>query len=655
MNPSGPPESILARSHAQLQTALSAGLIATWYWELATDTVFADRNLSRLFAVSEAQGAAGLPLATFLAAIHPDDRVPVQAQITQTLASGHAYEAEYRVVDATGATRWVLARGQVEVDAAGQAVAFPGVLIDQTDRRRATRQFQENEQRLALAIDAAELGTWDYNLVTGELVWTDRCKALFGLPPEAEISYDVFLAGTHPDDRDRAHAAVQAALQPGSGPFRLEYRTVGFDDGRVRWVRSNGRALFDESGRAYRFLGTLLDITESKHTEAELGRRVAERTAQVAEAVQQLRLVLDASLNSIIAMTAVRDETRQIVDFRMDLANEAVLRSNFMRPEELIGKTLLDVFPGNRDSGFFDLYVRVVETGEAGQSTAYYRDDSGLEGWFEVSAVKQGTEGVVVTFMNVTERHLQEQRLQRSVQQLEEFAYVASHDLQEPLRKIQSFTDRLLLRHAATFEPGAIDLFERLQKAAKRMQALVSDLLAYSRLTPRQEKPVQLVDLQEVLTDVLDDLEAAVQASAAQLHADPLPQLPGDPTQLRQLLQNLITNALKFTKPGAAPHVDITAREVGRADLPQAVLDQKSERWLLLCVKDQGIGFDDQYRERIFQAFQRLHGRDEYEGTGIGLAIVQKVAERHGGLVTATGQPGEGAEFCVYLPMDQAN
>lgn len=649
----GTPDFVRTRSHAHLQMALGAGLIATWYWDLTLDLIYADQNLSRLFSITEADGAAGLPLSRFLEVIHPDDLPLVQRQIDQALRVAGALEADFRIVDAQGLNHWVLARGQVQTDDAGRPVAFPGVLIDQTERKQAEIQAQENEQRLGLAVEAAELGTWDYNLRTGELTWSDRCKALFGLPPEAEITYDVFLAGTHPDDRERATTAVAAALQPGSGPFQLEYRTVSFADGRVRWVRSNGRALFDEAGVAYRFLGTLLDVTDSKNLEAELNRRVAERTAQAEEAVHQLRLVLDASLNSIIAMTALRDETGQVVDFRMNMANEAVLRSTFRRPEDFVGSTLLDVFPGNRDNGFFDLYARVVETGEPGQSVQYYRDDQGLEGWFEVSAVKQGTDGVVVTYMNITERKLQEQRLQRSIEQLEEFAYVASHDLQEPLRKIQSFTDRLLLRYAPTFEPDAIALFERLQKAARRMQLLVTDLLAYSRLTPRQERPFQPIDLNALVAEVLDDLAEAIRTTAATVHVDDLPEISGDATQLRQLLQNLLSNALKFHQPGRPPRVEVTARLVGKQDLPRAVPDQKSERWLLLGVKDDGIGFDEQYREKIFQAFQRLHGRDTYEGTGIGLAIVQKVAERHGGLVSAAGTPGAGAEFCVYLPMDR--
>jgi PAS domain S-box-containing protein len=644
-------DELLRRSHSQLQTALAAGLIATWYWELNRDLIYVDANLAALFAVPAHQGAAGLTLEVFLEAIHPQDRERVQERITDSLLSGKPYESEYRVMDAAGTTRWVMARGQIQRDARGNPVSFPGVLIDITDRKLAEARFAESEERLVMAVEAAQLSTWDFYPQSGELVWSDRCKALFGLPPDAAISYGTFLEGLHPDDRAATDAAVRQTLLADQGMFRAEFRLVPFDGGPIRWVRSTGRVFFDDAGQAHRFVGTLLDITESKQTEAELTRRVAEQTAEAELTLQQLRTTLDASLNSIIAMTAVRDEAGQIIDFRMDMANAAVLQSALQAPEQIIGRNLLEVFPGNRANGFFDLYVRVIETGQSEQSVQYYRDETGLEGWFEVSAVRQGESSLVVTYMNITERKLQERNLEESLRQLEEFAFVASHDLQEPLRKIQQFTDRILLKHATSFDGPTQELFNRLRKAAGRMQLLVNDLLTYSRLTPRDPIPMAPVDLRALLDEVLDDLSAPIRETGARVEIQQLPTVHGNASQLQQLFQNLLSNALKFTPKDRTPRVLVRGEVLHRSELPQARPAQKNERWLQLSVTDNGIGFEDQYREKIFQAFQRLHRREDYEGTGIGLAICQRVAERHGGFITAQSQPGTGSTFAFYLPL----
>jgi PAS domain S-box-containing protein len=222
--------------------------------------------------------------------------------------------------------------------------------------------------------------------------------------------------------------------------------------------------------------------------------------------------------------------------------------------------------------------------------------------------------------------------------ELQDFAYVASHDLQEPLRKVQAFSDRVLSRFAADLDPQAVDYLRRIDAAANRMQVLIDDLLAYSRVTS-QGQPFVPVALREVLDDVLSDLEVRIEDSGAVVEAEDLPVVECDRTQMRQLLQNLVANAIKFRAPGRAPRIRIAAS--APADLPHA---------LLLSVEDNGIGFDPAYAERIFAPFQRLHGRHEYDGTGIGLAVVRRIVERHHGRIVAIGRPGEGARFEVTLP-----
>jgi signal transduction histidine kinase len=244
--------------------------------------------------------------------------------------------------------------------------------------------------------------------------------------------------------------------------------------------------------------------------------------------------------------------------------------------------------------------------------------------------------------------------LTRSNAGLEQFASVASHDLLEPLRKIQAFGDRLKSVDGATLSPAGSDYLERMQQAAARMRVLVNDLLAYARVAaePRSVVPV---DLAAATRAVLTDLEMQVAHTGGQVEVGPLPTIEGDPLRLRQLLQNLISNALKFRRPEVPSVVIVSAVLLPREDTEHAgpSADVSPLNWLRLTVEDNGIGFEQKYAERIFEGFKRLNGRSAYEGTGIGLALCRQIAEQHGGHITATSTPGQGATLRVTLPLRQ--
>lgn len=268
--------------------------------------------------------------------------------------------------------------------------------------------------------------------------------------------------------------------------------------------------------------------------------------------------------------------------------------------------------------------------------------------WVEWTAITGADCTAYLVGRDVSERQRGDEALRQAHvalaqrnQELQEFAYVASHDLQEPLRKIRVFGERLQ-ESASTLDARSQDHLRRMVLAAERMQALVDSLLAYTRLRSEQ-RPAQPVFLNRTMAGVLSDLELQIQSSAAQLQIEPLPVVLGDPTQMRQLLQNLLSNALKFVAPGQAPVVHISAERLP----PDA---ERPGDWCRLCVSDQGIGFDPHWAERLFAPFQRLHGRHEYEGSGIGLAIVRRVAEQHGGSARAEST-GHGARFLVELPL----
>jgi light-regulated signal transduction histidine kinase (bacteriophytochrome) len=276
----------------------------------------------------------------------------------------------------------------------------------------------------------------------------------------------------------------------------------------------------------------------------------------------------------------------------------------------------------------------------------------------------------VLVFKDITERKRVEEtlaqkaaELARSNTELEQFAFVASHDLQEPLRKIQAFGDRLKAKCDGAIASEARDYLERMQSAAARMRTLIDDLLAFSRVM-RSAQPFIPVDLAAVTKEVLGDLELRIERTGAQVEVGDLPVVEADPLQMRQLLLNLISNGLKFQPPGGAPVLKIQASvvepgvtgQVGSATRGSANSDQPAAVGPLceITIQDNGIGFDEKYAEKIFAVFQRLHGRYEYEGTGVGLAVCRRITDRHHGTITARSRPGEGATFIVTLPVNQS-
>ncbi|XPF93108.1 sensor histidine kinase [Colwellia sp. RE-S-Sl-9] len=237
------------------------------------------------------------------------------------------------------------------------------------------------------------------------------------------------------------------------------------------------------------------------------------------------------------------------------------------------------------------------------------------------------------------------EELARSNRELEDFAFVASHDLQEPLRKIRAFGDRLMTSYASTIDPKGQDYLKRMYNAAERMSNLISDLLEYSRINTRG-KAFVVVSLDQVIHDVIDDLEVAIDESSATIQTTHLPEINGDITQLNQLFLNLLSNAIKFKQDDTPPIISISYKENSVFD---SIL-KKDSLWYEITIKDNGIGFSQEFEDKIFIPFQRLHTRSQYKGTGIGLAICRRIVERHGGEISVKSEINSGTEFTIKVP-----
>ncbi|MDX5346353.1 MAG: PAS domain S-box protein [Hymenobacteraceae bacterium] len=386
------------------------------------------------------------------------------------------------------------------------------------------------------------------------------------------------------------------------------------------------------------FTGIVHDITQLKKAENALR-----------ESENKINSIIQAAVDGIITI-----DTNGI----MEMVNPSAAKLFGYTEEELLGNKINMLMP-EPDRSLHDGYMEHYhQTGEkriigiGREVTGLKKDGPVFPLYLSISEVELNDRKVYTGFIHdITKQKLSEERLrryaaelERSNRELQDFAYVSSHDLQEPLRKIQAFGDRLKTKDYNQLSEQGKDYVDRMLNAAVRMQNLINDLLTFSRVTSKS-KPFERVNLDKILTEVLSDLEVSIEQSGAEIKRTPLPEIDADPTQMRQLFQNLVSNAIKFRKENEKPVVTISSRPVQRkAHMTGTPGDQAVE----ITVEDNGIGFDEKYLGRIFHIFQRLEGQ-KYEGSGIGLAICRKIAVRHGGDITARSKPGEGTRFIVTL------
>ena len=506
-------------------------------------------------------------------------------------------------------------------------------LTDHMTDQQAELRF--NETRLAESQRIAHVGSWEWEIATNRNIWSAETFRIFGLDPHGTApGFDAFIALVEPEHRERVIGAKQKALD-GTAPYHCEYR-IRRPSGDVRIVRSQAEVVRDEAGRPLRMIGINADVTERRHDEARL--RESEAT---------YRSLFDNMLNGFAYCRMLFTDGKPD-DFVYLSVNEAFGALTGLH--NVVGKRVSEVIPGIRESDptLIETYGRVAMTGKPERFEAHL---SALEMWFSVSVYSPRPEHFVAVFDVVTERKQQEQQivelnrtlearvqrrtedLERANRELEAFSYSISHDLRAPLRAINGFSQLLIESEREKLAAESLHMLKRVAHNASRMGELIDDILDYSR-SGRADMKSTNVDMAALARAIVEQLHDNYPAT--QFHCGDLPTVRGDATMLRQILLNLLENGGKFSAQRADAHVDVACATTGGEHV--------------FSVRDNGAGFDMRYADKLFGMFQRMHSEAQFAGTGVGLAIVKRLVERHGGRVWAEAEPGRGAVFYFALP-----
>ncbi|RKD93547.1 PAS domain-containing protein [Halopiger aswanensis] len=513
-------------------------------------------------------------------------------------------------------------------DERGDVFAGMTMAQDITERKERERYLADAKSQLEAATEAGAVGTWEWDIETDTVATDATFARTFGIDPAAAregVSLDRYLDAIHEADRDRVEAEIERAVETG-GEAEAEFRVTNAD-GEIRWVVARGRAECDEAGRPVSFPGAVTDITERKRAQLRL-----ERYTDQLETLFEVLPVGVIVAESDGRIVEVNETAKEIWGGRLFEAESVAEYERYPavwadsgEPVEPDEWTLARVLEGEevRDPDVFEIEAADGERRIISAEGMPIRDAAG--------DVVRG----VVTITDVTDRRENQRKLEESNERLEQFAYAASHDLQEPLRMVTSYLQLLEKRYDDELDADGREFLEFAVDGAERMREMIDALLEYSRIET-QGDPFEPIDLNAVLEDALEDLQFRIEETDAEIVTEQLPRVEGDASQLRQVFQNLLSNALTYSGD-EPPRVHVSA-------------DRRGDEWVL-SVEDNGIGIAPENQDRVFTVFDRLHSREEYDGTGIGLALCERIVERHGGEIWVDSEPGEGSTFSFTLPV----
>ncbi|PSL33408.1 CheR family methyltransferase [Chitinophaga ginsengisoli] len=514
-----------------------------------------------------------------------------------------------------------------------------------------TRELTVSEERFRLVSKATNDTVWDWNMISNNVWWSDNFYTIYGYAKDGTNSRAFWLDNIHPEDRMRVKNSITRAVNSKQSQWSEGYR-LRCTDGSYAHVLDRGYLMMDENGKPYRMLGSMMDVTSLRHAE------------ELAAVNREEKLFLAESM-PLILWTA---DPQGVVDF----VNEQFIIYTGKSLRQLQEEGWKSVIHPDDIAVWKEKWQQAVTNKADFSMELRIKHQEGTYDWFlHRTRVRKDIDGgasVLVgtsTDINeqkmaaeIMERRIQErtlalqranQELESSNAELQQYAFVASHDLKEPLRKIHMFGNMLKERYQDSMEEKAADYLNRIINSSSRMTNLINDLLRFSRLS--QVNFFEQVDLNAIIKEILSDLEILIQEKNAIVTVSPMPVIEAVPGQLRQVFQNLLSNAFKFSGKNVQPVIHITANRIKEKRF-ESESDPEGP-FVCISITDNGIGFDEKYLDKIFVLFQRLHTKDQYEGTGIGLAVTRKIIDKHNGLITAHSREKEGATFTIILPVRQ--
>lgn len=522
---------------------------------------------------------------------------------------------------------------------------------DVTRQVEAKRQLGESEKKWRDLANAMPAIVWTAGPDGMVDFLNDRWYELTGRSEADSLGFN-WSQALHPDDYDKCLAVWENARQK-EILYEIEMRYRA-SNGEYVWAIARGVPV-KANGKVIGWYGTSSEINKQKQLETSLEERVLERTSELREKNKLLDSILTHSSNGISVSELIFDSKGDVIDAQTILANDAAVNFIGLPKDLYLTKPATYFDPNIIASDYGKACINTLNTGEP-FIMRYFLDFS--KKWLELTVSRMDERHLIHIFTDVTTMKEAQAKLEKTLEDLrysnanlEEFAYAASHDLKEPIRKYLFYTNRLKEELRDEGDAQKLSLIEKLEGTSMRMNQLVNDLLEYSQAA-KGTSDFQPLNLGAIVQGVLEDLELEVQRSQAKITVNALPEVRGNKRQLQQLFQNLLANALKYRKRGAAPEISISSASIRGKKFPDRIPRELHENaFHLIQVRDNGIGFEQKYAESIFNVFTRLHSDFDYRGSGVGLSIVKRVVDGHHGYVWAESEPGKGALFTVILPV----
>ena len=641
----------------------SIAQVGNWVLDVETNAVSLSEEIFKIYEL-EPQPISQLDLASFN---HPDDRAMVNRMMDIAVIDKKPFDFYYRIIVKSGTEKFLHAKGYVRVDHQNEPTAIVGTLRDATQQKQAEAFTRQQQNFISKITNLTPAIISVYDLASGKCIFiNDAVKTLLGYESKDVLDTGpaFLLNAVHPDDLSQLREAKVEKLAEANQPEHLHHQEfiaefqfrLKHKSGQYRWFQTHGTVFSrDKSNLVQQVLLISTDITEQTQQSIDLQKNIVqlarneERYHKMTEEVEDYAILL-------------LDKDGIIENW-----NKGAEKIKGYHSDEIIGKHFSVFYtPEDQQAGLPEKLIK--EAKEFGKATheGWRARKSGetFWGYVVITALKDDNNdifGFSKVTRDLTDKKMAEHRLrdfaetlrlknkdlERINKELESFNFMASHDMQEPLRKIKTFSNFILSREINQLSDTAKDYFSRIVSGTDRMQRLIDALLNFSRIglgTQRFEE----IKLDSIVDEVRVELSDFIISKKAIIDCSPLPTIKGDQIQIQQLFSNLFTNSLKYSRVDVPPHIQITAELVPSVE----VFDNHDKD---MCHKisfsDNGIGFEQQYATRIFELFQRLHGKMEYSGTGIGLAICKKVVQNHNGMIIATGLPDQGAKFDIYLPI----